>query len=190
MAKNRNNIRVYGSDNGAVYVANKGTIAPNDLGAPASDWTELGWLSDSGLELEQKADQKSFNAWQGGAIVKVVTSGAERTFTFECLEETAFVLGLAYGGVSFTNTGTGAATVATGTVKGAIKTMEKALIIDTVDSTDGYIKRYRIPVGVIDPSSKVVHKYDDLTVYSFSVTVTGDFDIVSNSPSITGVTTP
>lgn len=182
MAKNEDNIRVYGGGAGAVYVAPKGTTAPTDLAAPTTPWAELGWISDNGVDLEQKADQKQFKAWQGGTIVKVVTSGGVRTFTFECLEETAVVLGLAYPGAEFTTT----AGVAKATVPGAIPTTERAFVIDVFDSTDGYQKRFNVPKGVLDPSNKVSHKFDDLSVYSFTVTVTDDFDIIANSPGIVG----
>lgn len=185
--KNRDNIRIYGGEDGGVWVADKGTQGPSDLSAPATGWTELGWISEDGLNLDQDADQKEFNAWQGGTIIKVVTSGAKRTFKFQCLEETAVVLGLAYPGLEFTVTGTGDAKVAKGTVPGSIKTQEKAFVLDAVDSIDGYTKRYNVPTGTINPSNSVEHKFDDMTVYEFEVTVTDDFDIVTNSPSVTGV---
>src|SRR5690242_9934005 len=122
MAKNNANIRVYGGDAGGVWVADKGTTGPTGLTTPATGWSEVGWLSDTGLKLEQKADKQKFYAWQGGTVVKVSISKAERMFTFECLEETALVLGLAYPGAAFTTT-TG---VSTGVVPGGIHSVEKA----------------------------------------------------------------
>lgn len=185
MAKNNANIRVYGGDNGGVWVAPKGTTAPTDLAAPSTPWAEVGWLSDNGIELEQKADKKKFYAWQGGTVVKVSVSKAERTFTIECLEETAAVLGLIHPGLTFTTTGVAPNQIAKGTVPGGITSVEKAFIIDAEDS-DGHIKRYNVPDGSIDPSTKVSHKFDDLTVYTFVVDVLGDFDIVTNSPGVVG----
>jgi len=181
MAKNNANIRVYGGDTGGVWIADKGTTAPTDLSAPGVGYTEAGWLSDTGLKLEQKADKQKFYAWQGGTVVKVAISKAERTFTFECLEETAVVLGLAYPGLSFT-TATG---VATGSVPGGIHSVEKAFVLDAVDS-DGNTKRYLVPVGNVDPNNSVEHKFDGLTVYSFQVDVIGGFDIVTDSPAVVG----
>lgn len=180
MAKNLANIRIYGGEEGGVWCAPTGTTGPTDLAAPGVGFSEVGWLSENGLDTEQKADQKTFKGWQGGTIVKVSTSGAVRTFAFECLEETAVVLGLVYPGLTFATT-TG---IARGTVPGGIKTVEKAWVFDAVDSVDGYTKRYVVPLGVVDPSSKASHKFDDMTIYGFTVTVIGDFDIVTDSPSI------
>lgn len=180
--KNRDNIRIYGGDAGGVWVADKGTTGPTDLDTPSAPWAELGWMSDNGLDLEQAADQKEFNAWQGGTLVKVVTTGGKRTLKFECLEETAVVLGLAYPGLAFTVSNG----LATGTVPGSIPTQEKAFVADAVDSIDGYTKRFVIPTGTIDPSNTVAHKFDDMTVYAFSVAITDDFDIITDSPSIVG----
>jgi len=182
MTKNNANVRVYGGDAGGVWVADKGTTAPTGLAAPTTPWVDTGWLSDAGLKLEQKADKQKFYAWQGGTVVKVSVSKAERTFTFECLEETAVVLGLAYPGLSFT-TATG---TATGTVPGGIHAVEKAFVLDAEDS-DGNTKRYVVPVGSIDPSNTTEHKFDALTVYSFQVDVLGGFDIVTDSPAVVGV---
>lgn len=179
MAKSNANVRVYGGDAGGVWVADKGTTAPVGLATPATGWVEVGWLSDAGLKLEQKADKQKFYAWQGGTVVKVSISKAERTFTFECLEETAEVLGLAYPGLSFTTT-TG---VAKGTVPGGITAVEKAFVLDAEDS-DGNTKRYVVPVGSVDPNNTVEHKFDGLTIYQFQVDVLGGFDIVTDSPTI------
>lgn len=181
MSKSNANTRVYGGDAGGVWVADKGTTAPTDLATPGTGHTEAGWLSDNGLKLEQKADKQKFYAWQGGTVVKVSVSKAERTFTFECLEETAVVLGLSYPGLSFTTTGG----VAKGTIPGGIHSVEKAFVLDAVDS-DGHTKRYCVPVGSVDPNNVVEHKFDALTVYQIQVDVIGDFDIITDSPAIVG----
>lgn len=181
MAKNDANIRIYGGDAGAVWVGEVGVTAPTGLAAPGNGWTELGWLSDTGLTLEQKADKKKFYAWQGGTVVAVSISKAERSFTFECLEETAVALGLAYPGLEFT-TATG---VATGTVPAGITGIDKAFTLDAEDS-QGNLKRYVVPKGNVDPNSKTEHKFDALTVYQFVVDVIGEFDIITNSPGVVG----
>lgn len=185
MAKNQNYIRIYGGDDSSVFVAPKGTTFPTDLAAPTTPWAELGWISDGGIDLEQKADKKKFYAFQGGTLVKVSVSKAERMFTFECLEESAVVLGLAYPGVSFTTTGTGATRVAKGTVPGGISSVERAFCF-TLEDSDGNLKRYNVPNGNIDPNNATAHKYDDMTVYKFVVDVLGGFDIVTNSPGVVG----
>ena len=62
MAKDRSNIRIYGDDDSAVSVGAKGTTGPTTLAAlDADDFTELGWLSEDGIDLERDATA-SYNA--------------------------------------------------------------------------------------------------------------------------------
>src|SRR5690349_15671894 len=100
MAKDRANIRIYGDDSSAVFVAPKGTSGPTTLAAPAGTFVELGWLSEDGIDLDRNENLVEFNAHQGGALVRAKRTSVKDTFKFVCLEETAKVLGLYYAGVA------------------------------------------------------------------------------------------
>ena len=89
MAKNLANIRIYGDDTSAVYVAPKGTTMPVDLAAPAVTFVELGWLSEDGAEIGRDVSTTDFTAWQGGVIVRSKITGVKNTVKVTCLEETA-----------------------------------------------------------------------------------------------------
>ena len=179
MAKVYDNIRVYGDLESAVYVAPKGSTLPTDLNEPAAPLVELGWLSEDGINENRSEDVQTFRAYQGGTIVRRKKTSVEDSITFQCLEETATVLGLRYAGVEPVQ-GSGVATI---TVANQTKDDPRAFVVDVVDGD--YTKRYVIPVGYVGTGS-VVHSNSAMTVYEFTVTIQGDYDIITDSPGVVG----
>lgn len=180
MAKVRDNIRIYGDDPSGVWVAPKGTTGPTALEAPPAGFDELGWLSEDGVDFDQDIDSEDFKAHQGAATVRRKVTGVDRKFTFQCLEETALVLGIAHPGLVFTETAP-ASGVFRGTVPAGHATVERAWVIDEVDGE--VTKRYVAPTGEATLSSAVAHKNDEMTVYEFELTLLGEWDIITNSPT-------
>lgn len=172
MAKDSTNTVIGGGDASAVYVGTAlGVTAPTTLAAPTgTDWNDLGWLSDDGVDddVKWKADDK--RGHQGGRIVRRVYSEPERTFKFQCLEITAKTLGLRFPGVTYTT----ASGVATAT---QVMNVPAPLpfIIDEFDAQKPATglqlqDRWIIPSGTVDPSSTASYKFGDLTVLEFVLT--------------------
>ena len=180
MTKVYDNIRVYGDLDSAVYVAPKGVTLPADLEEPGVDFTELGWLSEDGISEIRSEDVQTFRAYQGGTVVRRKKTSVEDSISFQCLEETATVLGLRYAGVEPEVTG-GVAKI---TVANQTRDDSRAFVVDVVDGD--YTKRYVIPVGYVGTGS-VVHSNSAMTIYEFTVTIQGDYDILTNSPGVAGV---
>lgn len=178
MAKVYDNIRIYGDLDSGVYVAPKGTTLPTDLDTPA-DFTELGWLSEDGISVDRSEEATTHRAYQGGTIVRRKKTSVEDSFTFQCLEETATVLGLYYAGA----TPTVQDGVAKIEVKNQTRTDERAWVVDVVDGN--VKKRYVVPVGTVSTGS-VVHSNSEMTVYEFTVTIQGDYEVITNSPGVVG----
>ena len=178
MAKNLANIRIYGDQDSAVYVAPKGTTGPVDLAAPAAAFADLGWLSEDGTDITRESSSTDFTAWQGGTIVRTKVSGVKDTLKVVCLEETALALGLYYPGMT-SETVTGTTTI---TVPGGAKSNEKALVVDFLDDT--ITKRYSIPRAEVTSVGTISHKNSDMTMYEFTFTVYGDFKIITNNPAL------
>lgn len=178
MAKNLANIRIYGDDTSAVYVAPKGTTMPVDLAAPAAAFVELGWLSEDGAEIGRDVSTTDFTAWQGGVIVRSKITGVKNTIKVTCLEETAVALDLYYPGRT-TATVTGTTTI---TVPGGSKANEKALIIDYKDDT--VTKRFTCARAEVTSVGTVGHKNSDMTMYEFTFTIYGEFKIITNNPAL------
>lgn len=175
MAKDRTNIRIYGDDASAVFVAPKGTTGPTTLAAPAGTFVELGWLSEDGIELDRNENLVEFNAHQGGALVRAKRTSVKDTFKFVCLEETAKVLGLYYAGVAPTT----ASSVDTFAITAQTVSDERAWV---VDNYDGLIqKRYVVPSGEVTNRATISHKNSDLTMYEFTVSIYGNYSILKTS---------
>lgn len=172
MAKSRDNIRIYGDDNSGVFVAAVGVAAPIGFAVPGVGFTELGWLSEDGVDLDRKEDVAEFKAWQGGTLVRKKTTSVDDTFKFQCLEEQAVTLGLYYKGAVAT-AGSGFATYA---ITNQSVSDERSWLIDFKD--DAHSKRYLIPTGEVTERAEIPHKNSDLTLYEFTVSIYGDYSVI------------
>lgn len=178
MAKNLANIRIYGDQDSAVYVAPKGTTGPTALTAPDVAYKDLGWLSEDGTDVTRESSSTDHTAWQGGTIVRSKVSGVKDTIKVVCLEETAVALDLYYPGMTAA-TATGVTTI---TVPGGSKSNEKALVVDFIDDT--VTKRYVIPRAEVTSVGTISHKNTDMTMYEFTFTIYGGFSIITNNPAL------
>lgn len=182
MAKVYDNIRIYGDLDSGVWVAPKGSTLPADLTAPADPLVELGWLSEDGISFDRSEDATTHRAYQGGTIVRRKKTSVEDSFSFQCLEETAEVLGLYYAGQTPVTSGTGESAVATITVENQTASDERAWVVDVVDGD--VTKRYVVPVGTVGTGT-VAHSNSSMTVYEFTVSIQGTYEVISNAPALT-----
>jgi hypothetical protein len=164
MAKNADNVRVYGDISSAVWVADKGTTAPaTPTAAPAAGWTELGWLSDAGLTEVRNVKAEQKRAWQGGALVRTVRSGDSRQFKFVAWETTSTVLALTRPGSTPTTT-TG---VTTTPVKAYSGSDIRAFMVDQIDG--GIHNRKIIPTGEVVDIGDIKGDNGDIVAYEMTV---------------------
>jgi hypothetical protein len=178
MTKNLANIRIYGDQDSVVYLAPKGTTLPVDLAAPAAAFQDLGWLSEDGVDITRESSSTDFTAWQGGTIVRSKVSGVKDTIKVVCLEETAIALGLLYPGSTSTTT----AGLTKISVPGGANSNEKAMVVDFID--DDVTKRYAIARAEVTGTGTISHKNTDMTMYEFTFTIYGNFEIISNNPAL------
>lgn len=179
MAKNYDNIRVYGDLDSGVYVGEKGATGPTDLSEPA-EHEELGWLSEDGISFDRAEEATSFRAHQGGQVVRRKKTSVEDTFTFQCLEETARTMGLRFAGQKPVLTEAGG-DVARIKVANQTKDDARSWVVDEIDGD--VTTRYVIPVGHAS-SGTLAYSNANMTVYEFTVTVVGDYEILTNSPGV------
>lgn len=173
------NIRIYGDLDSGVYVAPKGSTLPTDLDTLDPAFKEVGWLSEEGISFERNEEATTHRAYQGGTIVRRKKTSVEDTFTFQALEETAVTMGLYYAG----RTPTVSNGVAKIEVKNQTASDERAFVVDVVDGS--VKKRYVIPVGAVSGGT-LAHSNAEMTVYEFTVTIQGDYEILTNSPGVIG----
>jgi len=178
MTKNLANIRIYGDQDSAVYIGDEGSTAAVDLAAPPAAYADLGWISEDGAEISREMSSNDFTAWQGGTIVRSKVSGVKDTIKVTCLEETAIALGLYYPGAT-SSTATGITKIS---VPGGSASNEKALVVDFKD--DDVTKRYVIPRAEVTGVGSIGHTNSDMTMYEFTFTIYGGFDIITNNPAL------
>lgn len=180
MAKNLNNIRIYGDETGAVYVAPKGTTGPTDLSAPAVGFVEVGWISEDGVDETLDQSSEVFRAWQGAKVVRRKVTQSDRTFKFQALEENLVTHGLKYRGQ--------APTVATGVAKTEVKNQTaqdtRAWVFDLVDGD--VTKRFVIPAGDYAMTGTIQYRGNAMTILEFEVTPIGDYIELTDDPAIVG----
>lgn len=179
MATNLAAVRSYGDLSSAVRVAAAGTTGPIGLAAPAATFKDVGWLGDDGITLSRTVETKTFKAHQGGTVIKTKVTGTENSFKFQCNEENAVVLGLMHAGSAGVTT-TGTSTI---TVPGGIGADPRAWVVDEFEGTT-INTRYIFPIGTVTDRGDIVMKFDDVTIYEFTVQITGDFSIVTNSTAV------
>ena len=178
MSKNLANIRIYGEDASAVFVGPLGTTAPVGLAAPATPIRDVGWLGEEGVAVARKAEVKKFKAHQGATTVKTKITGTDNSFKFQCLEETAIVLGLMHAG----STGVTTTGVSVTTIPGGMSSDPRMWVVDEYEGT--IQTRYVFSNGTVGDRGDIVYKSDEITIYEFTVEVVGDFTHTTNSTSV------
>lgn len=170
--ENSDYARIYGDMESGVWVGTKGTTLPTTLtDDPVAPFEATGWLSEAGIQFAIDKDVTEHNALQGGSLVRKKVGKVVQKITFECLEETALVLGLVYADQPFTYTGTGTDIVAKqDIVTNQGKTVERAVVVDAVD---GDIRdRYCISAMDLTFMGEVsLASNTDIRVYRFEGTI-------------------
>lgn len=178
------NIQIYGGDDDAVSVAPFGTTAPVGLATLAAPFKGVGWLSEDGISWDDSTDKVTIVAHQGGVEVVEIITKVAREFKFQCLEETALVLGLRYPGYVPTTT----AGVHGGEVP-APAADPRVWILDTFSvSNVGDQLRRIVPKGQVSGTGTLVAQRGATSIYEFTVKVLeGKFFIYSNAAGMAPV---
>lgn len=180
MAKNQDNVRIFGDDAGGVWVAPRGTTGPTGIEEPPVGFDEVGWLSEDGVDETLSQNTEVFRAWQGASIVRRKVTQSDQTFRFQALETNVVTQGLKYRGQEATV----ADGVATTIVRDQTRSDTRAWIFDMVDGD--VTKRYVVPAGDYARTGTVQHRNSALTVIEFEVTPIGDWFEITNDPAIAG----
>lgn len=89
LARNSDNVRIFGDIRDMVWVAPVGTALPTEITEDLpSPWMPIGWLSEDGITYEPSTDVEKFKAHQGGATVRTKVTSTEKTLGFTMLEST------------------------------------------------------------------------------------------------------
>ncbi len=150
---------------GAVYVAPLGTTLPTDAStALATDYIELGHVSEDGITNENSPETEDIKAW-GGTVVYSSQTEKTDTFTFALLETLKTdVLKVVYGDDNVT--------VADGNISINATTTELPERVYVIDMLlrNGSLKRIVIPDGKISEIGEITYKDDELASYELTIT--------------------
>lgn len=114
---------------GAVYVAPDGTPLPTDLAAPPAAWTDVGYVSEDGVQFTFSREQEEVYAWQVSTPVRVLVTNEPITIAFELEQFDRLTVSLAFRGGTFT----GSASPWTYEPPDAGASDVRALLIDAID---------------------------------------------------------
>jgi hypothetical protein len=184
MAKNYDNVRVYGDLDSEVFFAPLGSTLPTVVTAdPTAPFAAVGWLGEDGVPLNVSTDVEKFKGWQGGAVLRTKVTGTEKSFTIQCLEETPGVTELYFGHGDPVVTGVGADAVARVDIPEGIGTIARAAVIKFVD---GDVTKFLCCERVeVTDRSEIPHANADMTVYGLTLDIIGDSYILTNAPAYT-----
>lgn len=119
--------------NGSLYVAPEGTALPVDLAAPASPFSNVGYISDDGVTFTLSRDTEDIMAWQSVDSVRRLVTAEPKELSFALLEFDPASVELAFRGGTVTKTGTAPNEIATYTPPDAGTASVVALVLDWND---------------------------------------------------------
>ena len=184
MAKNYDNIRVYGDLASEVFWAPKGSVLPTTITSdPIAPFWALGWLGEDGVPLAVSTEVEKFKGWQGGTTLRTKVTGTEKSLTVQALEETPGVTGLYFGHGDPVVTGVGAEAVARIDLPEAIGTVEGALVVKFVDND--VEKWLCCELVQVTERGELAHQNSTMTGYEFTLEILGDSYILTNAPAFT-----
>lgn len=176
---------------GAVSVAPTGTTLPTDaVTSLAAAFTQLGYISDSGLKNSNSLSSNSVKAW-GGDEVLITFNGREVSFGYTLLESTNVnVLKQVFGDENVTGTlETGIAIAA----KSNIELPEQVFVIDMV-LKDNALKRIVIPAGRVTDIGDITYEDGDAIAYDVTIKAVPDssgnthYEYIHGASGATGAT--
>ncbi|WP_394621302.1 hypothetical protein JNUCC0626_20055 [Lentzea sp. JNUCC 0626] len=155
---------------GALYVAPLGTVAPVDMSAWPSGWTDLGYISDDGVTESLNEDKQDFVPWQSATPIRTEVTSSVQTFSATLWESKAATISLFYRVPESDMVVTGSAPnqVVSFTQAGKPKRDTRAFGVDVVDGT--YHRRIVLPLAEVTERGDVVYKSDSLIGYECTIT--------------------
>lgn len=165
---------------GGVFLAPSGTspTSPTDAtgasgGSGPSGFTDVGLISDDGVQTSKSIDVTKTKAW-GAGVVRTSVTDAENTFQFTMLESNADVMGLYYG-ADPSATGTSGAKFEIA-VPGLPGVLEFRMVIDWYEVQAGSTKAFRffLPRATVTNFEDVTVNTTDPVQYGITVEAQAD----------------
>ena len=155
-----------GQASGMFYVAAAGTAIPTTLSTLPAGWTEAGFISEDGMELQLSRDIENIKDWSN-TIRRVVLTDHEEKASGTCISTTATALAEIFGSTNVT------ATTASITVNLSASELPpvKAYLFIMKDGDD--MMCFGCSNGQISASDNVSFKAGDGIAWPFEITAQG-----------------
>lgn len=88
-----------------IYLAPSGTALPTNLAAPSASFTDLGYTSTDGVQMNFEATTEGITAHQSLEEIRRIKTAQSFTFSFNCMQWNDETMALAFGGGDWTNVG-------------------------------------------------------------------------------------
>ena len=178
MTVNSENVRIYGSDLDAIWLAPVGTTLPTTIdAAPGAGFEDVGWLGEDGITESATGSVEKKRGHQGNGVMRTRISEPGTTIAFVAEETKAQTQGLRYHEKTVDTATTGVRKVTRGPGQ---KVTRRAAVIDFFDADDTTIKeRWIIPVLEIGPGGDKVANNADVSAFPFSGEIIGDYDVLT-----------
>lgn len=174
VAHNANNVGAYSpqASGGVLAGPTTATLPTNLTDVPGAEFESLGYVTEDGVTEAVARDSEKKKAW-GGAIVKILTTDHEATWSF-ALMETANVAGLkaVYGEDNITDAGMGESVLKIN----SDELPERAFVFDMLDKGTKVSKRIVLPKARITEIGDVVYTHQDTTAFEVTIEAMEDAD--------------
>lgn len=161
MALDSDNVRV--AVTGAVYVGPTSASAPTGSGSTLTGFTDLGYVSADGITETIERTTNQIRAWQGGALVREVTSEGTYSVSLTFIETNEDVLELYFGSSITDGELNGDPTQSGG---------RKSFVVDVVDGS--IVERTYIPAGEITAVGERTLASGEAIGYNVTITAYAD----------------
>lgn len=149
---------------GSVYTAPFGTAGPVNVSTPMatvdSDWAELGFLDENGVQITPNAQTNDINGWQTPHPLKVTLSTVSVDAKFNMLQVNQDTTALFFFGEEWTNQ----AGIGRLRITNAIDLTEKPLCVEWVDDEE-FTNRLYFPRGIISDRDSMQLQRTEATAF-------------------------
>ena len=180
MATNAVNIGK-GNASGMFYTAAAGTAIPTTLSSIPSAWTEAGFISEDGMELQLSRDVEDIKDWSNTIRRTVLTDHDEKA-SGTCISTTAAALAELFGSGNVTTSGS----TVTVNLSASELPPQKAYLFVMKDGDD--LMCFGCSYGQISVSDNVSFAAGDAIAWPFEITATGTSGMQFIKVGATGAT--
>lgn len=173
---------IAGISGGQVWQAARGATVPTGLDAPATGWTDLGYLSEDGHSLSEDLETEDVKVWPTMVVARSIVTGQTLEAKLALAQWNADTLALRFGG-TWTEDTPGIKVMKVPVAR----SFDHALIIDNEDGERTY--RYLLEKVSITGFEEISHKTGEpallgMTVKILPATDADWWELRSDDPAI------